>query len=93
MGHVGGYENLFVAAGHFRSGLQMSPGTARLMRQALLDQETDVPLYPFSCDRNCGDSGGDGGKNGDKTAWRTGELAGSWLTGKRKTRNRLILVV
>jgi glycine oxidase len=51
LGRVTGFENLFVAAGHFRSGLQMSPGTARLTRQALLDQETDIPLEPFQTDR------------------------------------------
>jgi glycine oxidase len=51
LGRVAGYENLFIAAGHFRSGLQMSPGTARLLRQSLLDQETDLALEPFACDR------------------------------------------
>ncbi|HEV3302269.1 MAG TPA: glycine oxidase ThiO [Planctomycetaceae bacterium] len=51
LGRVAGFDNLFVAAGHFRSGLQMSPGTARLIRQALLDQETDIPLEPFQSDR------------------------------------------
>jgi glycine oxidase len=51
LGQVGGYENLFIAAGHFRSGLQMSPGTARLLRQSLLEQETEFPLEPFSCHR------------------------------------------
>ena len=56
LGQVSRYQNLFVAAGHFRSGLQMSPGTARLMRQVLLDQETDFELEPFSCDRG-GDVG------------------------------------
>ncbi|MFM7040418.1 MAG: glycine oxidase ThiO [Planctomycetaceae bacterium] len=38
LGNVPGYENVFVAAGHFRSGLQMSPGTARIL-SALLRQE------------------------------------------------------
>jgi glycine oxidase len=51
LGRVPGHENLFIAAGHFRSGLQMSPGTARVMRQAILDQETDIPLESFACDR------------------------------------------
>jgi glycine oxidase len=51
LGRVAGFENLFVAAGHFRSGLQMSPGTARLIRQALLDQEPDISLEPFQTDR------------------------------------------
>jgi glycine oxidase len=51
LGRVAGFDNLFVASGHFRSGLQMSPGTARLTRQALLDQETDIPLEAFQSDR------------------------------------------
>ncbi len=51
LGPVDGYENLFIAAGHFRSGLQMSPGTARLLRQAILDQETDISLKAYSLDR------------------------------------------
>ncbi len=54
LGQVGGHDNLFIAAGHFRSGLQMSPGTARLLRQSLLEQETEFPLEPFSCHRNLG---------------------------------------
>lgn len=40
-------ENLFLAAGHFRSGLQMSPGTAVLVRQMLQDQETSIPSTPY----------------------------------------------
>ncbi len=51
LGRVAGFDNLFIAAGHFRSGLQMSPGTARVIRQALLDQETDIPLEPYQSDR------------------------------------------
>jgi glycine oxidase len=51
LGRVTGFDNLFVAAGHFRNGLQMSPGTARLTRQALLDQETDLPLDHYQSDR------------------------------------------
>jgi glycine oxidase len=54
LGQVGRYENLFIAAGHFRSGLQMSPGTGRLLRQSLLEQETEFPLEPFSCHRASG---------------------------------------
>jgi glycine oxidase len=52
LGRVSDFENLFVAAGHFRSGLQMSPGTARVMRQLLLDQPTDIPLDGFSLTRH-----------------------------------------
>jgi glycine oxidase len=51
LGHVPACDNLFIAAGHFRSGLQMSAGTARVMCQALLEQETDIDLEPFAVDR------------------------------------------
>lgn len=40
-------ENLFVAAGHFRSGLQMSPGTAVLVRQMLQGHETSISMTPY----------------------------------------------
>lgn len=40
-------ENLTVAAGHFRSGLQMSPATAVFMRQLILEQQTLLPRGPF----------------------------------------------
>lgn len=42
------HDNVFLAAGHFRSGLQMSPGTAALMRQLLQGQETSIPITPYS---------------------------------------------
>jgi len=45
-------ENLFVATGHFRAGLQLSPITARVMMQLLLERETTVPLAAFSPDRH-----------------------------------------
>ncbi len=38
VGQVEHLDNLFVAAGHFRSGLQMSPGTASVLRQMMLEQ-------------------------------------------------------
>ena len=47
-----GTENLFVAAGHFRSGLQLSPATAVLIRQLVLGQEPSIPLDAFACDRH-----------------------------------------
>lgn len=40
-------ENLFVAAGHFRSGLQMSPGTAVLVRKMLQGHESSIPMSPY----------------------------------------------
>ncbi len=55
LGPVPGKQNLYVAAGHFRGGLQMSPGTARLLRQCLLGQPPDIPLEPFRCERTPSD--------------------------------------
>ena len=51
LGPVPGFDNLFLAAGHFRSGIQLSPGTALVMKQLLLGELTDVPLDPFRLDR------------------------------------------
>tara|TARA_R110002111_G_scaffold18931_3_gene46323 strand:+ start:4816 stop:5922 length:1107 start_codon:yes stop_codon:yes gene_type:complete len=51
LGYVPGYENLVMAAGHYRDGLQLSPITARLIRQLICDEKTDLPLEPFSCSR------------------------------------------
>lgn len=51
LGPVSQLENMYVAAGHFRSGLQMSPATSVLMRQILLEQPTTISLEPFSSAR------------------------------------------
>ena len=48
IGKVPQTENLYVAAGHFRSGLQNSPGTAILLREELLGQPNSIDLQPFS---------------------------------------------
>jgi glycine oxidase len=48
IGRVPRTENLFVAAGHFRSGLQNSPGTGILMRELILGQPTSINSEPFS---------------------------------------------
>ena len=52
LGLVPGIDNLFVAAGHFRSGIQLSPGTALVLRELLLGQKPTVPLTAFRIDRN-----------------------------------------
>ncbi len=44
IGPSGIYDNVFVAAGHFRAGLQLSPITATLMREMLLGQPVSLPL-------------------------------------------------
>jgi glycine oxidase len=51
LGNVPGVENLHVAAGHFRAGLQLSPATGRVMAQHILGQATLVPLEAFRLER------------------------------------------
>lgn len=51
LGAVPGMSNLFIAAGHFRSGLQMSAITGVVMTQLLLGEPTEFPLTPFACER------------------------------------------
>ena len=55
LGRVGEYENILIATGHYRDGLQLSPITARLIRQLICDEETDLPLEPFACSRGISD--------------------------------------
>jgi glycine oxidase len=47
MGAAPGFRNLFVAAGHFRSGLHMSCGTAQIMADLMLGRPTEIDLTPF----------------------------------------------
>jgi glycine oxidase len=52
LGRVPGVKNCFVAAGHFRSGLHLSTGTAVVMSQLLLGQPPEIDLAPFALDRS-----------------------------------------
>jgi glycine oxidase len=54
LGPVPGLANLFVAAGHFRSGIQLSPATGLVLRELLLGQPLTVPLETFRLDRRSG---------------------------------------
>lgn len=51
VGAIPGFDNAFAAAGHFRSGLHMSPGTAVVMSQLMLDEPVDVDLSAFRVGR------------------------------------------
>jgi glycine oxidase len=51
LGLVPGYENLFLAAGHYRSGLQLSPTTGLVMSEMLLGHPPTIPLEAFRVDR------------------------------------------
>jgi glycine oxidase len=51
LGLVPGWRNLFVAAGHFRSGIQLSPATGMVMKQLLMGATPTIPLETFRLDR------------------------------------------
>jgi glycine oxidase len=51
LGRVPGHPRISVATGHFRSGIHLAPATARLMRQLICEQPTDLNLSWFSLDR------------------------------------------
>jgi glycine oxidase len=51
LGPVPGWANLFVAAGHFRAGIQLSTGTGLVLKELLLNQPLTVSLQPFRLDR------------------------------------------
>jgi glycine oxidase len=52
LGEVCGTSNAFVAAGHFRSGLQLSTGTAVVMSQLVRGQKPEIDLAPFRVGRD-----------------------------------------
>ena len=51
MGRVPGFANLSVCAGHFRSGLHVSPASAVFMAQLLLDDTPPFDVSPFRVQR------------------------------------------
>lgn len=51
LGPVPGHDNLYVAAGHFRAGLELSAGTAVVLAQLLRGEAPEVPLEPFRLER------------------------------------------
>ncbi|HEX4130497.1 MAG TPA: glycine oxidase ThiO [Pirellulales bacterium] len=52
LGPLPGLTNAFVAAGHFRSGLHLSPGTARVMSEAIQSKPPLIDLRAFRIDRS-----------------------------------------
>jgi glycine oxidase len=52
MGRVPRFDNLWVAAGHFRSGIQLSPATGLVLAEALTGVVPSVPLGAFRPDRS-----------------------------------------
>lgn len=51
LGRLPGLENAYVAAGHFRSGLELSPGTAAVMAQLILGEVPEIDLAAFAVQR------------------------------------------
>jgi glycine oxidase len=51
MGRVPGYRNLFIATGHFRSGIQLSPATAQVMTEMICSEVPSIPMESFSLNR------------------------------------------
>jgi glycine oxidase len=51
LGVVPGMDNLFIAAGHFRYGIQFSPATALVMKELLLGEKPSLPLEDFRLNR------------------------------------------
>ncbi|HEU5434028.1 MAG TPA: FAD-dependent oxidoreductase [Thermomicrobiales bacterium] len=48
IGPVAGWDGLWVAAGHFRTGAKEAPATAELVAQSILDGVVDPVLAPFA---------------------------------------------
>ena len=48
IGRVPGFDNVIVAAGHFRAGIQTSIGTAACVRALVLGEPPPVPLEAFA---------------------------------------------
>jgi glycine oxidase len=47
LGAIPGFDNAFVAAGHFRAGIQLSPGSAKVTAEVILGQKPTIPLGSF----------------------------------------------
>lgn len=51
IGRMSGTENAYVAAGHFRSGLHLSPGTAVVLADLMCGLTSAIDLTPFRVSR------------------------------------------
>jgi glycine oxidase len=51
LGHVPGFSNVFIGAGHFRSGLQMSPATGTILADVMLGQVPAISMDGLAADR------------------------------------------
>ena len=59
IGHAPGFENVIIASGHKRAGLQLAPATAELVADLVLDRAPRLDITAFRLDREPGDVGDD----------------------------------
>jgi glycine oxidase len=59
IGHAPGFENVIIASGHKRAGLQLAPATAELVADLVLDRVPRLDITAFRLDREPGDVGDD----------------------------------
>jgi glycine oxidase len=52
IGRAPGFENVIVATGHKRAGLQLAPATAELVSDIVLDRQPRLDIRPFCLDRD-----------------------------------------
>jgi glycine oxidase len=51
LGRLPGWTNVFVATGHYRAGIQLSPATGRIMADLILGRSPTMPIDAFRPDR------------------------------------------
>jgi glycine/D-amino acid oxidase-like deaminating enzyme len=51
IGRLPGWENVYVATGHFRNGILLGPVTGKLIAQLVTEGRTEIPLAPFRVER------------------------------------------
>lgn len=57
LGRLSALDNAWLATGHFRAGLQLSPATATVMRALMLGQQPPIDVAPLSMSRPISFSG------------------------------------
>ncbi len=57
LGRIPGWDNMFISAGHFRHGLQWSPGSAVILARLLAGQAAPFDIAAFDPARPAGQAG------------------------------------
>ncbi|MEK7287253.1 MAG: FAD-dependent oxidoreductase, partial [Elusimicrobiota bacterium] len=51
IGKAPGWDNLFLAAGHFRKGVLLAPWTGQTLARLIMGRPSDIPIGDFSPSR------------------------------------------